>query len=82
MDVMKYLKVLQALFSIQAYRSNLKVYAQIGISERGKVRTLVNVGVNRAVIGKAEWYNLSLSDGERSHSTEEATIIRLWRDRL
>ena len=55
---MKYLKVLQALSSIQAYRSNLKVYAQIGISERGKVRTLVNVGVNRAVIGKAEWYNL------------------------
>ena len=79
---MKYLKVLQALFSIQVYRRNLKVYVQIGISERGKVRTLANVGVNRVVIGKAKWYNLFLSDGERSHSTEEATIIRLWRDRL
>ena len=35
---MKYLIVLKALSSIQDYRINLTIYAQIKILERGKVR--------------------------------------------
>lgn len=39
--VMKNPAMLQALASAQAYRIHLRANAKIGISERGKVRTLI-----------------------------------------
>ena len=39
MQGMKFLTMLQALSSAQAQRTDLRIYVQIGSSERGNVRT-------------------------------------------
>ena len=54
MYVMKFLTVLKALSSIQAYRGDLRVYEQIGVSERGKVNTSQHGGYTLGGAGKVE----------------------------
>ena len=83
MYVMKDLAMLQALASAQAYRINLRArMQQIGISERGKVRTSKElIQVPEKVFahwrqrGKQQQCNNSFCLTESGGTTDEAVII-------